>query len=391
LPPLEVGMRLDLLDLLSTQSFTKAPPRFTEASLIKELERLGIGRPSTYVAIMNKIQSRDYTTKENQALKPTELGKIICEMLEQNFRPIMDVTFTAQMEDQLEQVAEHNKDWKGLIRDFWKDFNPLVEKAEKEAVVPKILTDIDCPKCKHKLQKIWSRNKYFYGCSNYPDCDYTTPIEAVTFNKEDYAADFDWEQPCPTCSSPMVVRHGKFGAFLGCSKYPECKGIVNIAKKGEVIYKEGDLPSCPAIGCDGRLTARKSRFGKTFFSCSNYPDCDVIVSTLDQLEAKYDAHHPKTPYVKKGKKGAPTKKGKKKGRTQVSYQLSAELAKIVSANELTRPEVTKHVWDYIKKHKLQDPKNKRLIRPDAALAKVFGSKEAIDMLKLATVLNKHLK
>ncbi len=172
LPPLEPNMPLSLIEVTSSQSFTKPPPRFTEASLVKELERLGIGRPSTYAAIMNKIQSRDYTVKESQALKPTELGKVICAMLEENFPPIMDVTFTAQMEDQLEQVAEHNKNWKELIRNFWTDFIPLVEKAEKEAVVPKILTEIDCPKCRaHKLQKIWSRNKYFYGCSNYPNCN----------------------------------------------------------------------------------------------------------------------------------------------------------------------------------------------------------------------------
>src|SRR5690606_3034666 len=101
-------------------------------SLVKELERLGIGRPSTYAAIMNKIQSRDYTTKESQALKPTELGKIICVMLEENFAPIMDATFTAQMEDQLEQVAEHNKDWKDILREFWTNFIPLVEKAAKD-------------------------------------------------------------------------------------------------------------------------------------------------------------------------------------------------------------------------------------------------------------------
>ena len=256
---------------------------------------------------MNKIQSRDYTVKESQALKPTELGKIICAMLEENFAPIMDVTFTAQMEDQLEQVAEHNKNWKELLRDFWKDFIPLVDKAEKEATVPKLLTEIDCPKCGQKLQKIWSRNKYFYGCSNYPTCDFTAPIEALDFNRDDYDPNFDWTQPCPTCSSPMTLRHGRFGPFLGCSRYPECKGIVNIPKKGETAVKPEDLPSCPAIGCDGHLTSRKSRFGKTFFSCSNFPDCDVIVSTLDQLESKYDASHPKTAYVKKARFG---KKGK---------------------------------------------------------------------------------
>lgn len=404
LPPLYPNTPLNLINVDSNQSFTKAPPRFTEASLVKELERLGIGRPSTYASIMNKIQSREYTIKEGQSLKPTELGRVICQMLEENFAMIMDVTFTAQMEDQLEQVAEHNKDWKVIIRDFWRDFYPLVEKAEKEALVPKVLTDIDCPTCGSKLQKIWSRNKYFYGCSNYPTCPFTAPIEAINFAKDDYDPNFDWDQKCPNCESPMTLRHGRFGPFLGCSKYPDCKGIVNIPKKGETVYQAGDLPSCPAIGCDGRLTARKSRFGKTFFSCSNFPDCDVIVSSLDQIEEKYDAHHPKTPYVKKsrfGKKGAAKKtaaepktiKTKKKASTRVQseYELSPALAEIVGEKSLSRPETTKKVWEYIKEHKLQDPKNKRMIRPDAKLAKVFGSKEPIDMMKLAGVLNKHFK
>ena len=397
LPPLEAGMPLALKDLTSTQSFTKAPPRFTEASLVKELERLGIGRPSTYAAIMNKIQSRDYTTKEQQALKPTELGKVICQMLEENFAPIMDVTFTAQMEDQLEQVAEHNKNWKELIRDFWENFHPLVEKAEKEAVVPKLMTELDCPKCGQKLQKIWARNKYFYGCSNYPDCDFTAPIEAVNFDKADYDPNFDWEQPCPVCNSATVLRHGRFGPFLGCSRYPECKGIINIAKKGEIVYKSEDMPSCPAQGCDGRITARKSRFGKTFFSCSNYPDCDVIGNTPEELPQKY-ADHPKTPYVKKSRRGgkgaaAKSKKGSRKTKesslTQSAYKLSAELADVLGIQEASRPEATKKLWEYIKSHKLQDKKNKRLIVPDAKLAKVFGTKESVDMMKLAGLLSKH--
>jgi DNA topoisomerase-1 len=307
LPPLEPNMPVSLVDVSSIQSFTKPPPRFTEASLVKELEKLGIGRPSTYAAIMNKIQSRDYTSKENNTLKPTELGKVIAQMLEENFALIMDVTFTAQMEDLLEQVAEHNKNWKDILRDFWKEFIPLVEKAEKEAVVPKLLTELDCPKCGHKLQKIWSRNKYFYGCSNYPDCDFTSPIEGLNFNKDDYDPTFDWEQPCPHCAAPTILRHGKFGPFLGCSKYPDCKGIINIPKKGEPVYHQEDLPACPAIDCNGHLTPRKSRFGKTFFSCTNYPDCDVIVNELDQLASKYP-NHPKTAYVKKKSRFA--KKGK---------------------------------------------------------------------------------
>jgi DNA topoisomerase-1 len=152
------------------------------------------------------------------------------------------------------------------------------------------------------------------------------------------------------------------------------------------------LPSCPAIGCDGHLTARKSRFGKTFFSCSNYPDCDVIVNDLDQVSTKYP-NHPKTPYVKKakGKGGKGNKKGGSRAPAQAAYKLSAELSALLGEKELTRPQVTKKIWEYIKANKLQDPKNKRLIVPDAKLAKIFGSKEPIDMLKLASVLNPHFK
>ena len=381
LPPLTVGEPLTPLNINPEQSFTKPPPRFTEASLVKELERLGIGRPSTYASIMQKIQSRDYTIKERGTLKPTELGVVIARMLEDNFKLIMDVTFTATMEDALEQVAENKIQWKELISEFWKEFIPTVENAEKEAFVPKVLTDIQCPKCKHKLQKIWSRNKYFYGCSNYPDCDYTAPIEALDFNKDDYAPGFDWDQKCPKCKGPMKLRFGKFGPFLGCENYPKCKGIINIPKKGET--PSADMPSCPAVGCDGRMTQRRSRFGKPFFSCSNFPDCDVIVNQLEDLESKY-VNHPKTAYVKKAKGG---RFGKKGG----SVSISDELKAVIGEKAESRGDVTKKIWAYIKKHKLQDKKNKRLIVPDAKLAKVFGSKEPIDMMQLARVLGPHLK
>ncbi len=403
LPPLVEGQPLLLLEALSQQAFTRPPPRFTEASLIKELEKSGIGRPSTYTAIMNKIQSRDYTVKEKGTLKPTELGRVIAQMLEDNFKMIMDVHFTANMEDELEHIAEKEKNWKDLIRDFWGKFIPTVLTAEKEAFVPRVLTDIACPDCGSKLQKIWSRKKYFYGCSTYPECKFTAPVEALNFNKEDYDPTFDWEQPCPKDGSPMKLRYGRFGAFLGCSRYPDCNGIVNIPKKGEMPAK--DMPTCPARGCDGKLTQRRSRFGKTFFSCSNYPDCDVIVNDLDDLETKYQ-DHPKTPYVSKrpkkgkfakkeaGKKAAkekPAKKTKKakKPSAQPAKTLSKELQAVVGSSELSRPQAVKKVWDYIKEHKLQDPKDKRLILPDAKLAKVFGSKEPVNMMKLAGLLGKH--
>lgn len=402
LPPLEAGQPLILVELTSEQAFTRPPPRYTEASLVKELEKSGIGRPSTYATIMNKIQSRDYTIKENGRLKPTELGTVIAALLENNFQQIMNIGFTAEMEDSLEAVAENKKDWKQLIRDFWKDFSPTLAAAEKEAFVPKIITDIDCPVCGSKLQKIWFKSKYFYGCSRYPDCSYTAQIEELSFNKEEYAADFDWDQPCPKCGKPMKVRHGKFGAFLGCTDYPACKGIVNIPKKGEVVISAEDMPQCPAIDCPGHLTARKSRFGKTFYSCSTFPECDVIVNSLEEIDTKYQ-DHPRTPYVKKlrgdkakGKaraakveKTEKSPKAKKK-REMPSMKLSKELADIVGGQEMPRAEVLKQVWAYIKQHNLQDRTNKRLINPDALLAKVFGSKEPLDMFAMSGILSKHL-
>lgn len=398
LPPIKEGQVLNLLEANSTQSFTKPPPRFTEASLVKELEKSGIGRPSTYASIMNKIQGRAYTVKERLTIKPTELGKIIAQMLENHFTMIMDIKFTASMEDELDEIAEAKKDWKEFLKHFWEEFVPVLEKAEKEAFVPKLMTDINCPKCGNKLQKIWARDKYFYGCSNYPECSFTVSIEALEFKKEDYAENFDWDQPCPKCTSPMKIRFGRFGTFLGCSRYPDCKGIINIPKKDEPIPE--DMPKCPAIGCDGDITQRKSRWGKTFFSCSNYPDCNVIVNQLDDLEIKYQ-DHPKTPYIKKtkvtkavkgAKKGAKKTTAKKKTTKTIGKPspLSPELQEIVGAKELTRGEVTKKVWEYIKKKDLQDPKNKRSIVPDGKLAKVFGHSKPIDMMKLAGILSKHI-
>ncbi|HSX04840.1 MAG TPA: type I DNA topoisomerase [Rhabdochlamydiaceae bacterium] len=409
LPMLQGGQSLHLNEIKSEQAFTRAPPRFTEASLVKELERLGIGRPSTYTSIMNKIQSRDYTVKEKGTLKPTELGRVIARMLEDNFSMIMDIGFTVAMEDELEHIASKEKDWKTLISEFWHFFIPSVEIAEKEAFVPKEMTDIICPKCKkHQLQKIWSRRKFFYGCSGYPDCDFTASIEALNFKKEDYDPNFNWEQKCPKCGSDMLLRFGKFGPFLGCTKYPECHGIINIPKQGE-IPAEG-FPPCPALGCDGKLTPRRSRFGKVFYSCTNFPDCDVIINDLDKLNEKY-VDHPKTPYVKKTKQGenmakkkarktarrktarrpAKRKASKRRGAGPLSTPktVSPALAAVIGTTKITRPQLMKKLWQYIKRHDLQDSKNRRMINPDEKLSKVLGSR-SIDMMQMTKVLSKHI-
>jgi DNA topoisomerase-1 len=182
-------------------------------------------------------------------------------------------------------------------------------------------------------------------------------------------------------------------------KYPDCKGIINIPKKGETFIPLEDMPQCPALGCEGRLTTRKSRFGKTFFSCSSFPDCDVIVNDLTQLPEKYQNYERKA-YEKKTKKKAGAK-GKKstakktrkkpaKPRNMPPVDLTPELAAIVGEKEMPRTQVTKKVWEYIKAHKLQDEKDKRVIVPDEKLAKVFGNNEPMQMFQMTKVLSQHM-
>ena len=340
LPNLQDAEILKLLDLKNEQSFTRPPPRFTEASLVKELEKSGIGRPSTYATIMKKIESRDYTVKEQGRLKPTELGRMICEALEANFKQIMDISFTATMEDDLEDVAEDKKEWKTILKDFWKDFSPTLELAKNSAVIPKIPTEFVCPKCGGILLKVWSKSKYFLGCEHYPECDYTTSLEEMTFNKADYAEDFNWDQMCPKCGKEMKLRFGKFGPFLGCTSYPECKGIVNIPRKGEAVDEEE--VACPAIGCTGHLVRRRSRFNKTFYSCSEFPACDVIGNEVEAVLDKY-ADHPKTAYVKKARTSRFKKSTSKKGakETEEKTEDAAKEKKPVKKKAATKKATTK--------------------------------------------------
>ena len=412
LPQLKEGEDLNITSSDAQQAFTKPPARFSEASLVKELEKSGIGRPSTYAAIMNKIQGRDYTIKENSRLVPTELGEVVTDLLKANFNQIMDTNFTAEMEDKLERVAEHKKDWREVLKEFWTDFVPALEKAEEEAFVPKVETDIKCPKCGENLQKIWSRSKYFYGCSAYPECDFSVPsLEALNFDRSEYSEGFDWDQVCSKCGKEMTIRHGRYGAFLGCSAFPECRSIVNIPKEGEPLPEE--MPSCPAIGCEGNVLARRSRFGKIFYSCSCYPDCDIIVNDLADLTTKY-IDHPKTAAAPKKKKATkksakkPVKKTskaskatkatkdgkitkKRKSPQQPKKKLDAVLQSITGETELSRPEITKKIWDYIKSNERQNPDNKRQILPDDKLAKFFGTSESIDMMQIAKHISSHLE
>lgn len=398
LPELKEKQPLALERVNLEQSFTKPPPRYTEASLVKALEESGIGRPSTYATIMNKIQSRSYTTKEKGRLKPTLLGQVTTELLENHFEKVMDLNFTAHMEDDLEKVAESQLSWKELILGFWKEFTPLLAQAKDSAHVPKIDTNYPCPKCKEgHLQKIWAGQNFFLGCHRYPECEYRTALEEYEFDKSPYSDKFDWEQKCPNCGSEMKIRKGPYGAFLGCSSYPECKGLVQIPLKGE-SEQLAKTSKCPAIGCEGTIRARRSRFGKLFYSCSEYPACDVISSSIEEIEQKY-ANHPKTAAKKKTtKKSAKTKttKATKTTKKKPSKTKNTEplvvtdaLGKVLSASCHNRPEITKQIWAYIKEHNLQDPQDGRYILCDQTLQAVLGEKR-VYMTAIAKAISQHI-
>lgn len=386
LPELHPKDRLEKETVSAEQAFTKPLARFTEAALVKELEKSGIGRPSTYASIMNKIQSRDYTTKENQRLRPTELGKIISQFLETNFPRIMDIGFTALMEDELELIADDKKSWKVLLREFCDQFFPQVASVEKDAVIPRVITDKACPHChKGKLVKIWAKNRYFFGCSEYPECNYKTSEEEMAFHKQDYSEDTPWDHPCPVCGGEMKVRHGRFGSFLGCLQYPKCKGTITLHKKGE--EPEDEIP-CPVQDCVGKLLKRRSRYNKTFYACSEYPSCSAIGNSVESVVEKYSGTK-KTPYEKKVVQRKPKEKTSVK-RAQPLLTPSSQLAQIIGADPVSRGEATKKLWQYIKDHQLQSPENKKIILPDETLQGVIGS-DPVDMFHLPKHLSNHLK
>ena len=277
----------------------------------------------------------------------------------------------------------------------------MVTKVEKEDVIPRIMTDIPCSAChKGKLVKIWAKNHYFYGCSEYPECDFKTSEEELAFNKDDYAEETAWDSPCPICHGPMKIRHGRFGTFLGCLNYPKCRGTITLHKKGEEIEEEEAIP-CPAIGCPGKILKKRSRYNKTFYSCSEYPNCSVVGNTIDTGISKYTGTE-KTPYEKKTTKKKTLEKSNKnkaKNSTKKKKEVSSrkgsllrpspELAQILGEQLITRGEATKKIWEYIKKSHLQDPMNKKRLIPDDKLQKIIGA-ESIDMFQFPKLISEHL-
>ena len=265
-PPLEDGEILSLLGLDPRQHFTQPPPRYTEASLIKSLEELGIGRPSTYAQILSTIiNDRGYVHRERRTLFPTELGIVVTDLLKPYFPEVMDVEFTAQMETQLDRVEEGDQKWSDTIGAFYSPFARDLKRADKEMPNLKVGESVDdlCPECGKTLLKRWGSSGMFLGCAGYPDCRYTKNLSPGGWRMEEEPT----SEVCPKCAKPMVIKHGRFGRFIACTGYPDCKTTKPITM---------GIP-CPETGCKGEIVQRRSRRGKVFYGCSAYPDCKFVV------------------------------------------------------------------------------------------------------------------
>jgi DNA topoisomerase-1 len=265
MPQLEEGETLRLLLLDPRQHFTQPPPRYTEASLIKALEELGIGRPSTYASILGTIiNDRGYVHRERKALVPTELGMAVTDKLKPYFPEIMDVEFTAQMEDHLDKIEDGERTWVETVKEFYEPFKRDLARAKKEMGSEKKgePTGEKCPECGEDLVERRGRFGKFIACSAYPDCKYKKNLPGSE-RPEDEPTD----ERCPACGKPMVIKHGRFGKFIACSGYPECKTTKPVTLG----------IACPQPGCAGQLVERRSRRGRMFYGCSAYPTCTFVV------------------------------------------------------------------------------------------------------------------
>lgn len=270
IPELKEGEILEFKKLLSEQHFTQPPARFSEASLVKQLEEYGIGRPSTYAPIITKIQQRGYVEKLDKALKPTLLGRTVSKQLCEYFKDIMNYEFTAGMELKLDEIAEDKANPIKVLKDFYSPFEKTVEDAKNNMGRVVIESDKICPNCGRKMVVKTSRfGKQFLGCSGYPECKTMMSLEGELpkTNSEEEKTDYK----CEKCGSETVIKTGPYGKYYQCLN-DKCK-----ARKAIVISSGVKCPKCEKEGRDGELIQRRSRYGKTFFGCSKYPDCDYAV------------------------------------------------------------------------------------------------------------------
>jgi DNA topoisomerase-1 len=282
LPQVEQGEKLKLRKITPAQHFTEPPPRFNEATLVKELEEKGIGRPSTYATILSVIQNRAYVEKLQGRFYPTELGMLVSDLLVKNFSDIFEVAYTARMEEELDEVEEGKLTWTEALDDFYKKFKKDLRVAEREMVDIKgegIPTEVKCEKCGKPMVIRLGRNGQFLSCTGYPDCDGTSdlpPELAAKYSSPGPPAPEIAEQSCEKCGKPMGVKRGRFGFFLACTGYPECRNTKKIVMKEGAATAVSDTvleEKCPE--CGNHLALKHGRFGQ-FTACSNYPNCKYV-------------------------------------------------------------------------------------------------------------------
>lgn len=315
LPELSVGEVLQLLGLIPEQHFTQPPPRYTEATLVKALEEKGIGRPSTYVAIISTIQEREYVVKEQGKFVPLEIGRLVNSVLIKSFPEVIDVEFTARMENELDGVEEGKRKWVKVLEEFYGPFSQSLKKAPDTIRSAKKdmeeVTDEVCGLCGKKMVIKWGKYGRFLSCSGYPECKNTKEL-----NHEEKASEEPetTKEVCEKCGSQMVIKAGRYGKFLACSGYPKCKNTKQLGQNKEIhpdeptdevcekcgkpmVIKTGRYGKfmacsrypecktarplstgvkCPRPGCGGYIAERRSKRGKVFYGCSNYPDCDFV-------------------------------------------------------------------------------------------------------------------
>ncbi len=277
------GEGLTLLAVTPTQHFTKPPARYSESTLIKELDNLGIGRPSTYAVIISTLLNRKYVEKKERRLFPTELGQTVNKILVRYFAQIFDVNFTATMEGKLDLIENGKRDVIEVLREFYDSFEKALQEIDRKK--DQIKTSLQeetgevCPECGRPLVVKWGRHGKFLACSGYPECKYTRPLKEEEVQTTD--------ETCPVCGAPLVVKTGRYGKFLACSNYPNCKFTKPISL---------GIP-CPREGCDGEIVERRTKRGRIFYGCSKYPKCDFatwhkpVVQTCPNCGNSYLEEH----------------------------------------------------------------------------------------------------
>ena len=270
------GDELEKVEFVNDQKFTQPPARYTEASLIKKLEALGIGRPSTYASIISTIQGRGYVEMEARAILPTDVGRVVTNFLRDNFKRLVDYEYTAKVEDELDDIALGKKKYIPVIDDEYKPLMDSIGVADKNVKKDDVVilgkSDEKCPECKGEMVVRVGRYGKFLSCAKFPECKGMKDLSGgeEELDKEKYFK----PKECPECKSNMVLKNGKYGKFWACEKYPECKGIVSL------LLNE----KCPE--CGHHLVERRGKWGRSFTGCSNYPNCKYIKKAKSKRKKK---------------------------------------------------------------------------------------------------------